>query len=53
MVMTKIGRNAKCVCGSTKKFKRCCAPRYNAARAAEIQNKYLMRLALKMEETGR
>lgn len=27
----KIGRNDKCICGSQKKFKKCCEPKINEA----------------------
>jgi tetratricopeptide (TPR) repeat protein len=31
--MVKVGRNQPCLCGSGKKFKRCCLPRLEAAAA--------------------
>ena len=32
--MTKLGRNDQCLCGSGKKYKRCCLPKDEAAAAA-------------------
>jgi tetratricopeptide (TPR) repeat protein len=32
-MMSKIGRNDPCPCGSGKKYKRCCLPRHDAAAA--------------------
>lgn len=47
--MEKIKRNDKCPCNSGKKFKNCHSKLYRQARAADIQNKYLVKLAAKAE----
>jgi hypothetical protein len=43
--MAKIGRNARCPCGSGKKYKRCCLAAAGSAQADDLTDRYLQQIA--------